>query len=383
MKTQTKYQSKRTRNIAFAAALAGVMTLGSMASQAHADEHMLVLIDQSGSMQTPSAASPMGDRRWDVARQLASDAVGAVAPDRSYALWTFSGSTFTQVVAFSDNLTGPQVQAIIDVTLPANPSGATPLAGSVCDAVDELINYLPSEFHTKRIELFSDGLENNTPNTHECWGPDSADHSNPDVGSWEWKVFNKAQTGNPNSAADPPIPLIVNADFLFDNESSVFSAGPSFAASQPISIQKSVARPRLPSDIIVGKVPGRIPGDQPIDLIRSKSPLIRSLAVEGVHISPQIIAAPHIEIMQSVNFYTALVNHTGGRYRSITPTTVLPQLGDVTGDTCVDDDDIDAISNNWGIPVGPGSLLDPNQDGTVNMYDYLTVIQNYGEGSGC
>lgn len=355
-KTKRRHATGASKLLGLVAAAA---TLAGSARAPEAAEHMLVLIDQSGSM---SSASTAGGTRWDVAKQLAADAVNAVAPDRSYAVWTFNNNTYSQVVSFADGLTQAQVSAVIEFGL-GTPANATPLAGSICDAVDELINYLPSEFHLKRLELFSDGLENNTPNVHECYGPNSADHSIPDVGSWEWKVFNKVRTGNPNSAALPPIPLIVNADFLFDHEGSIFSS--TFAAPRSGLPLERIVVSQKPSISVIQQV---------------KSPLVRSLQLEGAAISQQIIAAPHLELAKTIGFYQNLANNTGGRYRSFTPSTRLPQLGDLTGDYCVNGDDYNAVVNNWGTTVAPGSPLDPNQDHKVDVYDYMTVLQNYGEG---
>ena len=78
----------------------------------------------------------------------------------SYALWFFEGTTYTPVFDFADGKTAAQVKAEV---LAAALGGMTPMAHSVCAAIDELINYLPSEFHTKRIYMATDGEENNSP----------------------------------------------------------------------------------------------------------------------------------------------------------------------------------------------------------------------------
>ena len=376
-------RSKLTSLAAFALA---AFAFGGVAS---ANEHMLILIDQSGSMYDTSVG---GAPRWIVARQLAADAVSAAAPNREYALWTFQNTNFTSVVPFSAGASAASIVTAI-WALP-NPGGATPLAGSICDAVNELIAYKPTEFHQKRIELFSDGLENNTPTTNECYGPSSADHQHPDLYSWEWKVFNKVRTGSATSSALPPIPLIVNADTLFENEGAfAFAFAASATAAAPSARVVKTTVPRKPEQQIdISQLPIKEIASLPeleqmrvVEKLKIATPssLIRSQLLEGVVVSKQISQSPATEFTNTMGFYQALTAQAGngGRFRVFSSTTPrLPQLGDVTGDYCVDDDDIDAVVANWGATVAAGNMLDPNQDKVIDYYDYMTVLQNYDEG---
>lgn len=349
-----------------ASVLATSATLG-LANGASADEHVMVLIDRSGSMLTDSVADPTPNNRWEVAKQLAVDAVDVVtAENRTYGLRVFNGSTTAhEVRALGSSRTSVR-NAILgpDPSL-GTPTGSTPLAGAICEAVDALANYLPDEFHEKVLYIFSDGLENSTATGHECWGPHSASPTPYDIDSWEHKVVNKAQTGDPASESEPFFPLIVNADFLFDYEPLVFSAfaGPGVPTAK---IRESVVIER-----------------NSIPKLALTSPTIRALLLEPATIPSSVIATPSIALLQAFAFFGGLADESGGRFRQFSSQSVLPQLGDVTGDRCVDQGDVDAIRQNFGLPVPSGSLLDVNDDGIVNIFDYRNVLSNFGEGTGC
>lgn len=153
--------------------------------------------------------------------------------------------------------------------------------------------------------------------------------------------MNKVRTGNPASPASPTHPLIFNADLLFENEIAIF-------ASQPTGNNR-------------------------------KSPLINSIQREGVGVPAPIAAAPGQQISQFSEMLQLMADSSGGRYRAFSSRSRLPQLGDVTGDYCVNKDDVNAIHANMGKRVGPYSLLDPNQNGYVDEYDLLTVEKNLGK----
>src|SRR5215831_12351328 len=136
--------------IGFTAVLATVVG----ASAAHADRQMLVLIDASGSMSTVRADSTT---RFDAAKQRALDQI-AVQASSGLDLFTVGG-------------------------------GNTPLAGSMCAAIDTLA---ATGATTKILEVASDGEENFTPPADPCFGPFSTDPNPPySAGSWENLVYNK------------------------------------------------------------------------------------------------------------------------------------------------------------------------------------------------
>ena len=73
------------------------------AATAHADEHVLVLLDTTGSMDLNSVP---GKTRLQVAKERIATFLTTVpsVPTR-YALWFFEGSTYTPIYSFSDGAT--------------------------------------------------------------------------------------------------------------------------------------------------------------------------------------------------------------------------------------------------------------------------------------
>src|SRR5690349_10786895 len=161
----------------FAGAVAAVATL-ALAPVASARDYVLIVLDRSGSMDTPSTGTP-GFRRWEVAKQLAMDDLSIVAPDRQYAIWTFDGTTHIEHVPFSAGFTSADAQAFIASGFLGGPGSSTPLAGAVCDGVDELLLYPTAADDRMFLNLYSDGLENSTDPAHPCHGTPSANHADP------------------------------------------------------------------------------------------------------------------------------------------------------------------------------------------------------------
>lgn len=323
-----------TRTLTLAAAVA--TAIGAGAGQARADEHVLVLLDVTGSM---ALSSIPGMTRLDVAKERISTFLATVpGTPTKYALWFFEGSSYSPIYDFADNATAAQVESAV---MAATVGGVTPLAHSVCAAVDELINYLPSEFHSKRIYMATDGEENASPVTDQCYGPSSTTlYPTLTTGSWQWKVRNKACTGNAStpgvcSGGVPPggLTLIVDVDHLFDFVSIM-------------SADVSASREAGPGDRIT---------------LKSSGPLLTSA---------------------DAAFFAGLSSETQGHYAGITPSTpptqAVPLPGDATGDGCVNIQDRALVLQQWGTP-GNGQT-DFNRDGIVNIFDLQTVLQNYGQG---
>jgi hypothetical protein len=340
----------------------GVTAFTFTASAALAEENALILIDQSGSMNALS--TPVLTKRA-VAKTMAHAFVDEFHADREYALWTFRNSSYTEVIPFSAHATKAEVHAAIDALV--MPSGSTPMAKAICDAVDSLIAYEADDpsIPDKRIVLLSDGLENSTPNFDQCYGPPSTSVPPADftVNSWQWKVLNKARTGSATVAIDPfPFHVIIDVDALFQfiptAAMSSFAAGPG---------------PSLPGPVMPGPIPtpGIIPSPQipPIEILPT---LTVGSAIP--------ITAPLVKGHPGLPFYAKLTGQTTGRYREIDGTKPLPQLGDITGDSCVDSADVQKVSASFGQTVARGSKADLNRDRKVDFYDYLTVVQNMGEG---
>jgi hypothetical protein len=312
-----------------------MLLLGASSRTAKADEHVLVLLDTTGSMTLGSSG---GLSRLEVAKARISTFLDTVPSVTSrYALWFFEGNTYTPIFSFADNKTAAEVKARM---LIATPGGLTPLAHSVCAAVDELINYLPSELHSKRIYMATDGEENNSPVADQCFGPSSTTlYPTLTSGSWQWKVRNKACTGSATSpglcsAGVPPgLTLIVDVDHLFDFV-------PAMSAST--------------SAVLEGR--GRSRG---------------TLAPAAAAPPPNADAA----------FFGGLARETRGRYAGITPSTppaqATPQPGDVNLDGCVNINDRALVLQQFGTP---GPSADLNRDGIVNVFDLQTVLRNFGRG---
>ncbi|ATB48273.1 VWA domain-containing protein [Corallococcus macrosporus] len=305
--------------------------VGLWGGVASADEHVLVLLDRTGSMGLQSVP---GKTRFQVAKErIVAFLNSAAGEPRRYAFWTFEGTSYTPVYNFNQNATQAQVEAAVNAAVLG---GNTPLARSVCAAVDELIGFLPNEFHTKRVYLATDGLENATPSGDQCAGFNSATpYPLLEVNSWQWKVRNKACTGLATapgacSAGIPPmgLTLIVDIDHLFDYV------------------------PLRAGSLLEPDDAGR----------------------DFASLTPERDAA----------FFTGLADETQGAYKAITPSTpqseATPLAGDANLDGCVDVSDRSVVLSLYGQGVPSGSPADFNRDRVVNVYDYNTVLQNYGSG---
>ncbi|NOK18899.1 VWA domain-containing protein [Corallococcus carmarthensis] len=322
------------------AAVALACVGGLCSSAAMADEHVLILLDRTGSM---GSTSVPGLTRLQVAKARI-DGYLQIIPSvtTKYAFWTFENAGPTQVFSFADNKTPAQISAAVNaVTL----GGNTPLAGSVCAAVDALINYLPNQLHTKRIYLVTDGDENATASLDQCYGPWSAGvWPNLTVGSWQEKVRNKACTGSATSAGPcgifpapypPGLTLIADIDFLFEDY---------------VPLQ--------------GEAQAREPDD----------------AAKTVMGPYQVGASAAAE----VPFFNGLAQATHGRYASITqktpPAQATPLPGDANLDGCVNVADRTKVLAEYGTKVPTGTGSDFNRNGTVDTGDYQTVLNNFGRG---
>ncbi|RKI73637.1 VWA domain-containing protein [Corallococcus sp. AB049A] len=334
MRLELKRRSLSQAAVAFA--LAG----GLCSSAALADEHVLILLDRTGSM---GGTSVPGLTRLQVAKARI-DGYLQIVPSvtTKYAFWTFENTGPTQVFSFADNKTPAQISAAVNaVTL----GGNTPLAGSICAAVDSLINYLPNQLHTKRIYLVTDGDENSTPSLDQCYGGFSVGvWPNLTAGSWQEKVRNKACTGSAASSGPcgffpPPYPpgltLIADIDFLFQD----------FVPLQ-------------------GDAQAREPEDE-------------TKTVMGPYLAGATAAS-------DVSFFNGLATATKGRYASITqntpPAQATPIPGDANLDGCVNVTDRTKVLAEYGTKVPSGTGSDFNRNGTVDTGDYQTVLNNFGRG---
>lgn len=346
-------------------------------------ELALMLFDLSGSMLDGAAD---GRPKVDVAIERAHQFLDEVRTNREYSLWTFTNSGATEVINFSQRATASQVRAEID-KMASRIAGATPFAGSFCDAVDHLILTqdqrdrnlppgIPPIIYEKRIAVYTDGLENNTPMTHPCWGPRSiADQPWTEVDSWQYHIFNKASTGRHNVPPAPGLPATVIADVSMIFESFIpsqfrvtLSAAAPFASAVPVL-------PQIPSHVDQVNKKLIITPDIISDLQRGGA--ISPIAGTVVMPISNIIKTEDLIAIQS---YTGISQRTGGEYRSISSLKDIPITGDANGDRCVNSLDHEIVMKQYGKNVGYNAPEDLNRDRTVNYSDYLTLLQNWNDG---
>jgi hypothetical protein len=113
----------------------------------------------------------------------------------SVSIWTFRANGPTQLTGFVGEAEG---LAALDSLIGVACSSLTPLAESICAAVDSIVAAFPAEpYQTLEISIISDGLENNSDGP--CAGPPSTEGNSCvvidpeldqlfDVGSWQRKV---------------------------------------------------------------------------------------------------------------------------------------------------------------------------------------------------
>jgi hypothetical protein len=326
-----------TRKVLVSALLAGV-ALAAHSGTASADRKMLVLVDASGSMTTLRSDSVA---RYDAAIARSDSMIlnQAMMGLDGVAIYTFSDSTATQRTAgFVDVNTARDVLLHLNDSTPepgtaqvyVPPGGVTPLAGSMCDAIDALVaNTTASDIRI--MQLSSDGEENATDPLHACFGPFSSINVEPfEAGSWQNKVYLKAVTPQPGET-DATVNVRVDlfnytpVTGLLASAFVVAEAGPTTVATRPVA---------------------------------------RKLAAAAAS------QAPTLE-----EFFGKLAQATGGELHVIDDNMALPVEGDISDDGCVDFFDTLQVAVRFGqkTPAVDGKF-DRDADGTVTFNDYLNVL---------
>jgi hypothetical protein len=305
-----------------------ITLLGSSTVAQAQVRRMLVLIDASGSMNIARPQDPLFTTRFEAAKDLAKRRIVAQSRLRiqSFAVYTFSGSTTTQHTAGFVEL-NEALATINGLDLFTVGGGVTPLAGSVCDAVDALVAATPGVNDTRVLQLSSDGEENSTPPGHQCAGPASADAAAPYTpGSWHNKVLAYVKAHDVSTYID-----------LFDNSQVSFTGTP--RASDPDAM--ATAR----------------------------------LARAGANLT----AAPTLS-----EFFTTLAVETGGRLEVVSDQqAALPVFADFNGNACVDRSDALLVARAIGRTGEPqGNPLDLDADGVVGFADYALAVSSFTAG-GC
>lgn len=290
-----------------------------------------LLIDLSGSMDLKSKSDP-AKTRLQLGMQAITADINTQRLGRYAAIYTFESKgglveiqSFSHPGAVDSNQILTKLSAINKT---GGPSALTPFALAYCEVVDILKSeaskrgWAPIEVDLK-VTLATDGLENATPNTHQCYGTNGLRVNELEPwtveGAWQYKVRNKGETGNPGIPGAPgaPATIITNVNYLFDSFVMAFSLA-SFAA-----------------------------------------------------------------VNKEIDFYSAQAVGSGGYMRTISKSSDLPVPGDVNRDRCVNTADYNLLLENYGKSGKFGIPGDLNNDRTVNYDDYGTLLQFWGKGHGC
>jgi hypothetical protein len=320
-------------------ALFASVTLAAHSGTASADRKMLVLVDASGSMST--LRSDM-TARYDAAIARSDSMIlnQAMMGLDGVAIYTFSDSTATQRTAgFVDVNTARTILNNLNNPTPppgavyVPPGGVTPLAGSMCDAIDALVaNTTASDIRI--MQLSSDGEENATDPLHACFGPFSSINVEPfEAGSWQNKVYVKATTPQPGEA-----------DATVNVRVDLFNYTP---------------------------VVGLLAAASASDVVHETGPT--TIAVKTAARTAAAAAAAQPPTLEE--FFGALAHATGGELNVIDDNSALPVEGDISDDGCVDFYDTLQVAVRFGqtTPAVDGKF-DRDADGTVTFNDYLNVL---------
>jgi len=192
------------------AACPGTWTVGVPCSQLNPPcfpVHRIILLDRTGSMM---AVTSTGETRCERALGTVKGEVLSFFNEKpmgsSVAVWTFAGTEPTPLTA---GFVGhDEAEQALDALDPLGCQNLTPLAESICEAVDFVVGTFPAApWPTLEISISSDGKENNSDG--ECLGPHSetgckCPGSEPtdscpepavpfEAGSWQDKVCTKIQ----------------------------------------------------------------------------------------------------------------------------------------------------------------------------------------------
>lgn len=295
------------------------------------EQHSIIVVDRSGSMM---GTRTDGQTRFQVAIQNAKDYVNLpLAIPHYFSVWTFEGSTYIKEQGFASGTT--TIATLNRLTVG---TGLTPLAYTVCDAIDALFTYRTDLGNKARkvVKLVSDGEENSTPSGTQCHGPSSTATTPPyTTGSWQAKVYNKFATRNANTP--PP-------------------AGAFFPAVLNVTVLSGYIS-------------------------------LRGASTSAIEYSPAGQAmAPHSmsTLVDYLTFLQTLAQDSGGTYTQIVDSKPAPVFGDTNNDFCVDNTDYSEVLANYGATVPPGNpAADFNNDKVIDYYDYTIVVNNQGVGAGC
>ena len=306
-----------------------IATLAAGSKDAHAQRRMLVLIDATGSMTLPRPGDVVNPTRFHAAKALATQRVleqDALGLD-GVAVYTFQDASATLRTPGGFVPTNDALTAIDGLDPNTVPFGITPLAGSMCDAVDTLVT---DGGAVKILQVSSDGEENATPPSHPCFGPFSSVSTEPfELGSWQNKVYVKAVGA-----------VIVRIDLF--NPAPIISLAAQAAADPEGGATASMQQ-------------------------------FASIAASAIGDRP-----PTLE-----EFFGALARATGGQLVVAHDEEPLPVFADMDGDRCVNRTDAILLARQFGksTPAVDGKF-DLNQDGVIGFADYQILLDHRTPGCG-
>jgi hypothetical protein len=306
-----------------------IAMLAAGSKDAHAQRRMLVLIDATGSMTLPRPGDVVSPTRFHAAKALATQRVleqDALGLD-GVAVYTFQDSSSTLRTPGGFVPTNDALTAIDGLDPNTVPFGITPLAGSMCEAVQRLVD---DGGAIKILQVSSDGEENATDPANECFGPFSTIAAEPfSAGSWQNKVYVKAVGA-----------VIVRID-LFN----------------PAPIISLAARAAV----------------DPEGGGNAMQQQFASIAAAAIDDRP-----PTLE-----EFFGALARATGGQLVVAHDEEPLPVFADMDGDRCVNRTDAILLARQFSrsVPAVDGKF-DLNQDGVVGFADYQILLDNRTPGCG-
>lgn len=303
-----------------------VLAASGASAQSTSSRKMLVLIDASGSMGTPRPADPVNPDRFAAAKRRAESQIvdqSRLGQLDGVAVYTFSDLSATlQTEGFVDpNLARARIAelSLFDVG-----GGTTPLAGSLCEAVDVLVDEAPGIDDVRILALSSDGEENTTPLGNPCQGPPSTLPDPPySGGSWQNKVLNYVV----DNGVSPYIDL--------------FDPGPIIGARRGSGADQRASA---------------------------------ALRADQVGLAPPALA----------DFFAELARAGGGRLTVIEDDqAALPVFADFTGNACTDRSDAILVARAFGRTGAPqDNPFDLDADGVVGFADYAHSLVAFTAG-GC
>ncbi|MFS1523529.1 dockerin type I domain-containing protein [Microbulbifer sp. 2304DJ12-6] len=293
--------------------------------------HATMVIDRSGSMTAATVRNGVASTRCKDALSIAKDKINnSLVGGTQISVWTFQNSAYT-------NRTGgfvSKANAIqaIDLLSAQGCSGSTPLAHTVCSAIDGLELATPLLYRT--LWVLSDGEENSSAGL-SCGGAGDADGVEPwEPLSWQGRVWQE----------------------LFPFDVPPYQTAGAGVATVPIYFG--------------------VFGDY-ISLARYSQPVALAGDTPAVSFNHQF--APG----DTGGLFNTMAAASGGYVALIDDSSSIPTTSrfDVNGDGCVDQNDLIKMLPYLGkrIPDAPASL-DVNGDFVVNTRDYNLVTKNSGLG---